>query len=304
MAYVLEPGRRLQREVRRVATERLDEAIEHLERALAEPERTDLEVAVHEARKRCKSSRGLARLVRPALGDGFRSFDRTVRDAANQLSALRDAHAIVRNVRRARGRPSPRRDTPSGPRSPGRDLRRGDSGRTRDRRRTDHDGTGAARRSTGRGRRLEDPAPIRHDRGRNHGHVPTRPIGAAPRPRPTRPTANSTSGARPSSTSGTRCSWSAWPHPACSDRLPNNSTTSPRHSATTTTSPCSSNCSIVIPTLTARQATSITSVTSPEVGSGSFEPPRSARRHDLRGARCSVRRSDRPVLAPHLRPRP
>ena len=95
MGYVLEPGRRLQREVRRVATERLDEAIEHLVGALAEPERTDLEVAVHEARKRCKSSRGLARLVKPALGDGFKSFDRTVRDAANQLSALRDAHAIV-----------------------------------------------------------------------------------------------------------------------------------------------------------------------------------------------------------------
>jgi CYTH domain-containing protein/CHAD domain-containing protein len=29
------------------------------------------------------------------LGDDFRWFDRTVRDAANQLSALRDAHAIV-----------------------------------------------------------------------------------------------------------------------------------------------------------------------------------------------------------------
>ncbi len=95
MGYVLEPGRRLQREVRRVAAERLDEAIEHLEQALTDPDNTDVEVAIHEARKRCKSSRGLARLVKPALGAGFTSFDRTVRDAANQLSALRDAHAIV-----------------------------------------------------------------------------------------------------------------------------------------------------------------------------------------------------------------
>ena len=95
MGYALEPGRRLQREVRRVATGRLDEAIEHLARAIAQSATTDLEVAVHEARKRCKASRGLARLVKPALGDGFKSFDRTVRDAANQLSGLRDAHAIV-----------------------------------------------------------------------------------------------------------------------------------------------------------------------------------------------------------------
>ena len=93
MGYVLAPRERLQREVRRVAAERLGQAIEHLDRALAT--HTDVEVAVHEARKRCKASRGLARLVRPALGNEFRSFDRTVRNAANQLSTLRDAHAIA-----------------------------------------------------------------------------------------------------------------------------------------------------------------------------------------------------------------
>lgn len=95
MAVSLDPGKRLQHEVRRVAAERLDGAIEHLAQALADPEQHDLEVAVHEARKGCKWSRGLARLVQPSLGDDFRWFDRTVRDAANQLSALRDAHAIV-----------------------------------------------------------------------------------------------------------------------------------------------------------------------------------------------------------------
>jgi CYTH domain-containing protein/CHAD domain-containing protein len=95
MGNELDPGKRLQREVRRVAAERLDGAIEHLALALADPEQHDLEVAVHEARKRCKWSRGLARLVRPSLGDDFRWFNRTVSDAANQLSALRDAHAIV-----------------------------------------------------------------------------------------------------------------------------------------------------------------------------------------------------------------
>lgn len=95
MGSSLDPGKRLQREVRRVATERLDGAIEYLAQALIDPEHNDLEVAVHEARKRCKWSRGLARLVQPSLGDDFGWFDRTVRGAANQLSALRDAHAIM-----------------------------------------------------------------------------------------------------------------------------------------------------------------------------------------------------------------
>jgi CYTH domain-containing protein/CHAD domain-containing protein len=95
MGYVIEPGRRTQREVRRIAAERLGDAIDHLDRVLSDPEHLDLETAVHEARKRCKASRGLARLVGPALGKGFRSFDRTVRTAANQLSMFRDAQAVL-----------------------------------------------------------------------------------------------------------------------------------------------------------------------------------------------------------------
>ncbi len=94
MGYVIKPGRRIQREVRRVAAERLDDAIGHLDRLLAEPG-ADVETIVHEVRKRCKASRGLARLVKPALGDEFASFDRSVRDAASQLSALRDSHAVL-----------------------------------------------------------------------------------------------------------------------------------------------------------------------------------------------------------------
>ena len=95
MGYVLKPGRRVQREVRRVATERLGGAIERLDRVLSDRTPIDLDTIVHEVRKRCKATRGLARLVEPALGDDFASFDRAVRDAANQLSALRDAHVVV-----------------------------------------------------------------------------------------------------------------------------------------------------------------------------------------------------------------
>ena len=96
MGYALRPDRRLRREVRRVANERLGGAIEQLDRVIGDtPDPVDLEVVVHDVRKRCKASRGLARLVKPALGDEFRTFDRTVRDAANELSTLRDAHAVL-----------------------------------------------------------------------------------------------------------------------------------------------------------------------------------------------------------------
>ncbi len=98
MGTVIEPGLRTQREVRRVAAERLGDAIGHLDRVLSDPEHADLETAIHEARKRCKATRGLARLVEPALGDGFRSFDRTIRTAANELSTLRDAQAVLGTI--------------------------------------------------------------------------------------------------------------------------------------------------------------------------------------------------------------
>lgn len=92
MRYVLTPAHSTQRDVRRVARECLDDAIERLDAVLS-PD--DIETSVHEVRKRCKETRGLARLVRPSLGDGFRAFDRTVRSAANELSAMRDAHVLL-----------------------------------------------------------------------------------------------------------------------------------------------------------------------------------------------------------------
>jgi CYTH domain-containing protein/CHAD domain-containing protein len=85
--------------VRRVAADRLDGAIEQLDRALDDgAAESELESIVHDVRKRCKASRGLARLVRPALGADFRAFDRTVRGAANELSTLRDSHAVLETL--------------------------------------------------------------------------------------------------------------------------------------------------------------------------------------------------------------
>jgi CYTH domain-containing protein/CHAD domain-containing protein len=94
LAYVLEPGAPVTREVRRAARERLDEAIAVLDGLeLAEP--SEVEHAVHEARKRCKEVRALARIARPAIGDEFDRCNDAVRDAAKLLAPFRDAHALL-----------------------------------------------------------------------------------------------------------------------------------------------------------------------------------------------------------------
>ncbi len=94
MAYRLDPSASTQDEVRRVADERLTKGIVLLD-GLRGSSPDEIEEAVHEVRKRCKETRGLARLVRPALGERFGRFNHTVRDAANELSSIRDAHALL-----------------------------------------------------------------------------------------------------------------------------------------------------------------------------------------------------------------
>lgn len=94
MGFVLDPTQRLQTEVRRVAGERLSSAVVLLDRARGGAD-TDLEHAVHDVRKRCKATRGLIWLVAPVLGDDAAVVDRLVRDAASELSSLRDAHAVL-----------------------------------------------------------------------------------------------------------------------------------------------------------------------------------------------------------------
>jgi CHAD domain-containing protein len=75
------------RQVRRMAAEQLDKAIE-------EASGSEFDEAVHTVRRRCKRLRGLLRLVRP----NFSHYDRenaALREAANSLSAVRDAAAII-----------------------------------------------------------------------------------------------------------------------------------------------------------------------------------------------------------------
>jgi len=94
VAFVLDQRATVEREVRRVTRERLDEAISMLS-DLDESTAEEIEHAIHGVRKRCKEVRAVARLVRSALGDDFDRFNDDVRGAADALAPIRDAHALL-----------------------------------------------------------------------------------------------------------------------------------------------------------------------------------------------------------------
>lgn len=56
--------------------------------------------AIHETRKLCKKARGVARLVRPALGDDYTPTNRLFRDAARELGPIRDRQSPLRGGNR------------------------------------------------------------------------------------------------------------------------------------------------------------------------------------------------------------
>ncbi len=96
MAYVFDPTASVALEVRRVAYERLTEAIALLTSIeAAEVSDAAIEQAVHDVRKRCKEVRALARMVRSSLGNDFDRFNDAVRAAADALAPIRDAHAVL-----------------------------------------------------------------------------------------------------------------------------------------------------------------------------------------------------------------
>jgi CHAD domain-containing protein len=78
---------------RRIARTQSDKALDEVGSAAANP--AD-EEAIHDCRKRCKKLRGLIRLVRPALDQAtYRAANEAFRDAARELSGLRDAQALL-----------------------------------------------------------------------------------------------------------------------------------------------------------------------------------------------------------------
>ena len=91
LSYRIRPGSSVRKNVRRLARRELDRSLA----ALDEPGELGLEETVHDVRKRCKKVRGVLRLARPGLGREYARANAGVRDAARELSALRDAHATL-----------------------------------------------------------------------------------------------------------------------------------------------------------------------------------------------------------------
>jgi len=91
MSYRFERNETISDGVRRIANEQLQAALDGLEA----PSRDEVAGVVHDVRKRCKKLRGLIRLVRPAMGSRYRPVNATIRDAARELSSIRDAHALL-----------------------------------------------------------------------------------------------------------------------------------------------------------------------------------------------------------------
>ena len=75
--------------VRRIAREQIDGALSALDAAADDPAE-----AIHDARKRCKKLRSLARLVRPAF-PRYAEENAAIHDAAAALSETRDAEAMI-----------------------------------------------------------------------------------------------------------------------------------------------------------------------------------------------------------------
>jgi CHAD domain-containing protein len=90
MAYRFQRSESVSRGVKRIAREQL-------KRALADIQNEDLDrhEAVHQVRKRFKKIRGLIRLVRPAFEKTYQRENARLRDAARNLSAVRDAQSLI-----------------------------------------------------------------------------------------------------------------------------------------------------------------------------------------------------------------
>jgi CHAD domain-containing protein len=87
-SYRLQRGETITSELRRIAAEQTDEA-------LAELEVEDPHEAIHQVRKRCKKVRALLRLVRTSDESLYERENAAYRDAARQVSDLRDMTGLI-----------------------------------------------------------------------------------------------------------------------------------------------------------------------------------------------------------------
>jgi CHAD domain-containing protein len=91
MAFQLKPDETVRKGIRRIARKQIDKARE----GLAGQVTSTSDETVHDARKRFKRLRAVARLVRGEVGERrYRRENLRFRDAARPLSEVRDAHAL------------------------------------------------------------------------------------------------------------------------------------------------------------------------------------------------------------------
>jgi len=89
MAFRFKQAQSVQKNLRRIATEQVQRAIEEIEDSSL-----DRHVVVHQVRKRCKKLRGLIRLVQPCFR-GYGRENKFFRDSARPLSQLRDRQSLI-----------------------------------------------------------------------------------------------------------------------------------------------------------------------------------------------------------------
>lgn len=90
MAYQFEADENPDAGVRRIVRERIDDAMQQLDRRGRKQHK-----GIHEARKRLKEIRSVLRLARRPLGDHYQRENDAFRDIARELASSRDAQAVI-----------------------------------------------------------------------------------------------------------------------------------------------------------------------------------------------------------------
>lgn len=93
MAYRIKTNETPEAGVKRIALEQLQRARNHLQ------DRDDPDAAIHDARKRFKKIRAVARLVRDEIGsDIYHASNTTFRDAGRRLAPARDGQVLIETL--------------------------------------------------------------------------------------------------------------------------------------------------------------------------------------------------------------
>ncbi len=90
MPYRFRRKESVQKSLRRIADEQIERAISEIDDPNLDNHKT-----VHQVRKRCKKIRGLLRLVRPEMENVYQHENTRFRDAARELSYVRDAQSLI-----------------------------------------------------------------------------------------------------------------------------------------------------------------------------------------------------------------